>query len=70
MRWWIPWRRQVRRNDEALRAAEQLRDRAVEQRRRVEEIAPRVDAAAASLRRPWAENGLGPMIENVVRGGR
>jgi hypothetical protein len=68
MRWWAPWRRETRRNDEALRAAEQLRDRAVEQRRRVEAITPRVDAAVTSLRRLRSENHFDPMIENVLRG--
>lgn len=63
---WTFWRRPARRDDEALRAAERLRDRAMEQQRRVEAITPRVDAAAASLRR--TENSVSPMIENVLRG--
>jgi hypothetical protein len=66
MRWWMPCRRETRRHDEALLAAEQLRDRAVEQQRRVEAITPRVDAATASLRRIRDEDHLGPMIKNVV----
>jgi hypothetical protein len=68
VRWRLPWRREPHRNDEALRAAEQLRDRAEEQRRRVAEIAPRVDATVTSLRRLRNENHLGPMIENILRG--
>lgn len=68
MTWWWPWRREVERSGEAVRAAEVLRDRAQEQQRRVEEIKPRVDAASDSLRRLRTENHFGPLIENILRG--
>ncbi len=62
----MPWRRDARHSDEALKQAEQLRDRALEQRHRVEAITPRVDAAVRSLRRTGSDNGFLPMIENVM----
>lgn len=68
MKWWMPWRRQARQDDAAIKAAEQLRDRAEEQRRRVQAITPRVDATVRSLRELRAENGFASMIENVTRG--
>lgn len=70
MRLWWPWRRAVERSGDALRAAEGLRDAAEEQHRRVEEITPRVDAAAENLRQLRTENHFGPMIENILRGTR
>lgn len=66
---WLPWRRQVARADEAVKAAEELRDHAEEQQRQVEEIAPRVEAVAASLRRLRSDNHFGPMIDSLLRGG-
>ncbi len=66
-RW--PWRRELEQSEDAVRAAERLRDRAEEQQRRVERIAPRVDAVAASLQRLRTENHLGPLIDAVLRGG-
>lgn len=70
MRFWRPWRREVERSGDALRAAEQLRDQAEEQQSRVESIVPRVDAAADNLRRLRTENHFGPMIENILRGAK
>jgi hypothetical protein len=60
----------VEQSGDAVRAAEQLRDRAQEQQRRVEAIAPRVDAATDSLRQLRTENHFGPMIENILRGAK
>jgi hypothetical protein len=60
----------VQRENDAVRAAERLRDRAQEQHRRVEAITPRVDAAADSLRQLRTENHFGPMIENILRGAK
>lgn len=65
--WW-PWRRKVQEAQEAVRAAERLRDTAEAQQRRAERIAPRVDAVTASLQRLRAENQLGPMIDAALRG--
>jgi len=70
VRWWWPWRQQAERSGEALRAAEVLRDLAEEQHRRVQEIAPRVDAATDSLQQLRRENHFGPMIENILRGNK
>lgn len=58
-RWARLWRREAAACDDAVRAAEELRDRAVEQNRRAQAIVPRVDAATARR--------LAPMIENVLR---
>jgi predicted GTPase len=68
VRWPWSWRWNPEAEDEALRAAERLRDRAQEQQRRAAEIAPRVDAVVASLREVPVQNGLRSMIENVGRG--
>lgn len=70
MTWWRPWRRKVEESDDAVHAAEVLRDRAQEQHRRVEAITPRVDAAAASLRQLRTENHFGPMVESILRGAK
>ena len=70
MSWWRPWRHTVQEQTEALRAAEELRDKAEDQNRRVVEQAVRVDAAADSLQRLRSENHFGPMIENILRGAK
>lgn len=68
MRW--PWYRKLREGAEAVRAAEELRDRAVGQRDHArQDVAPRVDAVASSLRQLRTENHFGPMIDRVLRGG-
>jgi hypothetical protein len=67
IRW--PWRRKLAQSQEAVRAAEELRDRAEHQQRRVEGITPRVDAVSASLQRLRTENHIGPMIDAILRGG-
>jgi hypothetical protein len=59
----------LERADEAVRAAEGLRDVAQQQQRQVEEIAPRVDAVASSLRKLRTDNHFGPMIDAILRGG-
>lgn len=69
MTWWAPWRKKVQQADEAVRAAEELRDHAREQQGRAEEIAPRVDAITTSLRRLQTDNHVGPMIDAILRGG-
>jgi hypothetical protein len=67
--WWR-WRRKLEQeSDEAVRRAERLRDHAEEQQRQVERITPRVDAIAASLQKLRTENHLGPLIENILKGG-
>jgi hypothetical protein len=70
MKWRWPWSRDVETADEAVRAAEQLRDRAQDQQARVEANGPRVAAAAERLERLRTENHFGPMIENILRGTR
>lgn len=66
---WRPWRKKLVEQEKALRAAEELRDRAqAQQRRAVNEIAPRVDEVASSLRRLRTENHFGPMIDSILRG--
>lgn len=65
---WLPWRRKVAQANEAVRVAEELRDHAEEQQRVAQEIAPRVDAVASSLRRMRSENRLAPMIDALLRG--
>lgn len=69
MTWWLPWRKKVAQADEAVRAAEELRDHAQQQQREVEEIVPRVDAVTSSLRRLRSDNHFGPMIDALLRGG-
>jgi len=64
----LPWRKRLEHAEEAIRAAEELRDRAERQQRRAEEIAPRVDAVATSLRRLRRDNHFGPMIDAILRG--
>lgn len=70
MTWWRPWRSEVEQAREAVRQAEELRDSAVEQRRRVEAITPRVDAASDSLRKLRTDNHFGPMIDAILRGAK
>ena len=65
---WRPWRRRVEEADDAVRAAEVLRDRAQEQQRRVERITPRVDAVSSSLQKLRTDNHLGPLVESILRG--
>jgi hypothetical protein len=67
--WWHPWRKRVEQAQEAVRAAERLRDNAQEQQRRAERIAPRVDAVASSLQRLRSDNHIGPLIDAILRGG-
>jgi hypothetical protein len=59
----------VEQAQEAVRAAERLRDNAQEQQRRAERIAPRVDAVASSLQRLRSDNHIGPLIDAILRGG-
>jgi hypothetical protein len=66
--WW-PWRRKLAESQEAVRAAEQLRDQAEQQQHRAEELTPRVDAITSSLRKLRADNHFGPMIDAALRGG-
>lgn len=66
-RW--PWRRKVEQANEAVRQAEQLRDRAQLQQRQAEEIAPRVDAIATSLRRMRVDARVGRIVDAAIRGG-
>lgn len=68
MTWW-PWRRKLEQAQDAVREAEQLRDRAQEQQRQVERIAPRVDAVSASLQKLRTDNHIGPLIDAILRGG-
>lgn len=67
MRW--PWRRKLEQAEEAVRAAEVLRDTAQAQQRKAERIAPRVDAVTSSLQRIRTDNHIGPLIDAVLRGG-
>lgn len=65
------WRWRLRRLEqaqEAVCAAEQLRDKAEEQQGRAEAIAPRVDAVSSSLQKLRRDNHFGPMIESILRG--
>jgi len=64
------WRKRVQQSDEAVRAAEELRDAAQRQQRQVESLVPRVDAVSASLRKLREDNHVGPMIEAILRGGQ
>lgn len=66
---WRPWRKKVQQAEQAVRAAEELRDAAQRQQHRAEALAPRVDAVSASLRRLRADNHVGPMIDALLRGG-
>lgn len=68
MTWW-PWRRKVERAEEAVRAAEELRDHAQQQQQQAEAMTPRVDRITSSLRRLQADNHVGPMIDALLRGG-
>ncbi len=63
------WRKKMQQAEEAVRAAEELRDVAQHQQRRVESLVPRVDAVTASLRKLRADNHVGPMIDAILRGG-
>lgn len=67
MTWW-PWRKKVEQAEEAVRAAERLRDTAEAQQRQVERIAPRVDAVASSLQKLRTDNHIGPLIDAILRG--
>lgn len=66
MRWL--WRRRVEAAHEAVRGAEALRDTAQAQQRKVEQIAPRVDAVSASLQKLRTDNHIGPLIDAILRG--
>lgn len=68
MKW--PWRKRLEEARAAVEKAEELRNGAVEQRRRVEEITPRVDAAAASLRQLRTDNHFGPLMDSILRGSK
>jgi uncharacterized protein YoxC len=63
-----PWRKKLQQADDAVRAAERLRDEAQEQQRQVEEIAPRVAAVSSSLQKLRTENHFGPLIDAILRG--
>jgi hypothetical protein len=65
---WLPWRKRVQQSQDAVRQAERLRDAAQEQRRRAEQLAPRVDAVTASLQKLRTDNHFGPMIEAILGG--
>jgi len=62
------WRKRFRKADEAVRAAEQLRDLAQDQQREAESMTARVDAISASLRKLHSDNHFGPMIDKALRG--
>lgn len=66
---WRPWRKRLEQAQDAVRAAEALRDHAEEQQRQAERIAPRVDAVTSSLRKLRTDNHLGPLIDSILRGG-
>jgi hypothetical protein len=63
------WRKRLEEAQEAVRAAEGLRDRAEQQQQRAEAMSPRVDAVASSLRKLHADNHFGPLIDSILRGG-
>lgn len=65
---WRPWRKRLEDAQEAVRRAEALRDDAQQQQRRVEEIAPRVDAVSSSLQKLRTDNHFGPLIDSILRG--
>lgn len=65
---WRRWRRKVAESRQRVAAAEELRDQAERQQRRVEDLTPRVDAVASSLRRLRKDNHFGPMIDAILRG--
>jgi len=65
--WWR-WRKKVQQSQEAVRAAERLRDTAQAQQRQVERITPRVDAVSASLQKLRTDNHIGPLIEAILGG--
>lgn len=67
MTWWR-WRKKVQQSQEAVRAAERLRDTAQAQQRQVERITPRVDAVSASLQKLRTDNHIGPLIEAILGG--
>lgn len=66
--WW-PWSKKVEEADEAVRAAEELRDHAQQQQQTAEGLTPRVNAITASLRKLQADNHVGPMVDALLRGG-
>lgn len=66
---WRPWRKKLEQSQEAVRAAERLRDTAQEQQRQAERIAPRVDAVSSSLQKLRTDNHFGPLIDAILRGG-
>lgn len=66
---WLPWRRKVERAEDAVRAAEELRDKAQRQQKAAEALTPKVDRITSSLRRLQADNHVGPMIDALLRGG-
>lgn len=69
MTWWRHWKRKLVEAEEAVKAAEGLRDRAETQRKVAEEdIAPRVDAVTLRLRQLRSDNHFGPMIDSILRG--
>lgn len=65
---WMPWRKKLEESQEAVRAAERLRDDAETQQRRAELIAPRVDAVSSSLQKLRTDNHFGPLIDAILRG--
>jgi hypothetical protein len=66
--WW-PWHRKLEQSDEAVRAAEELRDHAQQQQKRAEAMSPRVEAVSSSLQRLRTDNHFGPLIDALLRGG-
>lgn len=64
----LPWRKRLKEADDRLQAAEKLRDEAFEQREKVGQLAPRVDAASSRQIQLRTENHFGPLIESLLRG--
>lgn len=65
---WRPWRKRLEEAEEAVHAAERLRDDAEAQQLRAEQIVPRVDAVASSLQKLRTDNHFGPLIDSILRG--
>jgi hypothetical protein len=59
---WRPWRKKLQQSEEAVRAAECLRDAAQRQQERAEALGPRVDAVSTSLRRMRSD----PLIDAIL----
>jgi len=66
--WWL-WRRKIDESQEAVLAAEELRDLAQRQQRKAEAFGPRVDAVTSSLGRLRLDDRFGPVIDAILRSG-